>query len=94
MSIANPFNPEFWIEYEHEPSNVVRLNTPYAREHAKRNAAYSAQLVEADRRATRMAEIEELLGTYRDQRDRLNTLIFTLENEFELLRAPENVNGR
>jgi hypothetical protein len=73
------------------PDEFIRqvLKFPKVGIHVQRNAAYSAQLTEEDRRATRMSEIEELLVMYQGQRDQLNTLIFTLENEFELLRAPE-----
>jgi hypothetical protein len=88
MNIASPFDPKFWVEYE-PTNNVVHLDTPYAREHARRNASYSAQLLEEDRRATRLAELDELLKTYQGERDRLTSLIFTLENEQELLRAPD-----
>ena len=77
---------DFLIEYD-PACNVVQLDTPYARAHAQRNAAYSAQLLEEDRRATRMSEIEELLSMHQGERDRLTSLIFTLENEYELLRA-------
>jgi hypothetical protein len=69
------------VEYQHK-TNVHYL--PSA--HAVRNAAQAALLVEADRRQTRMAEIEELLVMYQAQRDSLNAAIFTLENEYELQR--------
>jgi hypothetical protein len=70
------------------PDEFIRtvLQFPKVGIHAQRNAAYSAQLTEDDRRATRMAEIEELLGQYQSQRDQLNVAIFTLEGEYELLR--------
>lgn len=70
------------VEYEHR-SNVHYL--PCAK--AKQQAELSAIALEQDRRLTRMAEIEELLAMYQAQRDTLNTAIFTLENEHELLRA-------
>lgn len=85
MSSANPFSREFWVMDEPR-SNVIQLNTPHARAHARANAAQAAMSLEEDRRATRMAEIEELLAMYQTQRETLNTVMFTLENEFELLR--------
>lgn len=71
------------------PDEFIRkvLHFPKIGIHAQRNAEYSAQLVENDRRLTRMAEIEELLAMYQAQRDTLNAAIFTLENEHELHRA-------
>jgi hypothetical protein len=40
---------DFFIEYEHEPANVVYLNNA----HARANAAHAALLLETDREATR-----------------------------------------
>jgi hypothetical protein len=71
------------------PDEFIRkvLQFPKVGIHAQRNAEYSAQLVENDRRLTRMAEIQELLATYEAQRDSLNMAIFTLQNEYEMQRT-------
>jgi hypothetical protein len=69
------------IDYEHR-TNVHYL--PGAK--AKQQAMLSAEALENDRRLTRMSEIEELLSMYETQRETLNTVMFTLANEYELLR--------
>lgn len=52
MTFPNPFSADFWVMAE-PPDNVVHLNTPYARAHARANASQAAQLLEADREAVR-----------------------------------------
>lgn len=75
------------IEYEHvPPSNVVVLNTPYAREHALANARQMAVSVEEDREAVHLEEIEALLEELYARRRRLEVEIFDLENERQRLK--------
>lgn len=81
MFRARDIREENAVEYEHK-TNVHYL--PGAK--AQQQAQYSAIALEENRRATRMAEVEELLRMYRSELDELSTLIFTLENEHELLR--------
>ena len=49
--------------------------------HAKANAAQGAQLLEADRRETRMAELDVLIAGYERDRNQLNRQIATLREE-------------
>jgi hypothetical protein len=83
--IAGDIREDSGIEYEHS-SKIHYL--PGAK--AVHQAHLSAEAVEQDRRLTRMAEIEELLQTYQAQRDSLNAVIFTLENEYELQRKAKS----
>lgn len=88
MNVLRPFDPEFWIEYDHEPpSNVLYLNTPFARA----NAAQVAQLDEDERKAIRRDEIVAELEELYNERERINVRIFDLENEQASLRAPQQV---
>lgn len=70
------------IEYQHE-LNVIHLNTPHARAHARANAEQAALLD----RQERDAMLTELLRQKRAARDELNAEIFDLENEQERLRG-------
>jgi hypothetical protein len=81
---AREFRDENAIEYEHR-TNVHYL--PGA--HAVRNAAQAALLVEEDRRATRMSEIEAELEIESSKRHEADLRIHTLMNEYDALRAPE-----
>lgn len=62
MNAVGPFDRKFWIEdevtYEHTP-NVIHLNTPHARSHARANAEQGAIGLEQDR-----AEGRRLWDTY------------------------------
>lgn len=82
MSIKTAIR-DFLIEYEHEPSNVVYLNTA----HARANAAHAAQLVENDRCLTRMSEIEAEIEIESAKRHEADLRIHTLMNEYDQLRA-------
>lgn len=83
MKFPNPFDREFWVMDE-PPSNVIHLNTPKARAHARANAAQAAMTLEEDREAMRrerrlliIQEIEQKRGE-----------IFDLETEYEMLGGP------
>jgi len=59
---------DFLIEYDHEPaSNVVYLNTPFARA----NARQAAQLLEHDRAAVREDIATNLMRERRRLQDRI-----------------------
>jgi len=70
------------LEYEHR-TNVHYL--PGA--HAVRNARQAALLVEEDRRATRMSEIEAELEIESARRHEADLRIHSLMNEYDQLRA-------
>jgi hypothetical protein len=70
-------------DYVYPASNVVHLNTPHARAHARANAEQAALLD----RQERDAMLTELLRQKRAERDQLNAEIFDLENEQERLRG-------
>jgi hypothetical protein len=55
------------------------------REHAKRNAAYSAQLLEADRAATRQEELRMLIEGYEADISKLRQVLACLREEHLLL---------
>jgi hypothetical protein len=74
------------IEYQHR-QNVLTFPGP----HAKSNAAYAAQLLEADRRETRRAEIRVLIESNRLEIERRAKLIQALRIEDQLLEAPSHV---
>lgn len=74
------------VEYQHR-SNVHYLPG----QHARTNAAYSAQLLEADRRECRRAAIREIIETHQAEIARRNRLINTLRVEDQLLEAPDHV---
>jgi hypothetical protein len=74
------------IEYEHVPSNVVQLNTPYVRAHAVANAAQAVMLDEEERKAIRKDEIAAELEELYAERQRIDVRIFDLENEQQRLR--------
>jgi hypothetical protein len=81
---AREIREENALEYEHR-TNVHYL--PGA--HAVRNAAQAALLVEEDRRATRMSEIEAELEIESSKRHEADLRIHSLMNEYDSLRAPE-----
>jgi hypothetical protein len=56
---------DFFIEYEHVPDNVIYLNTPFARDHARANAAQASVSLEEDREAVRRDELRRDLGRQR-----------------------------
>lgn len=62
MKFANPFSPEYWVMPEPH-SNVVHLNTPFARA----NARQAADLLEEDRAATRREELK--IDLFRQRRE-------------------------
>lgn len=77
MNILRPFDPEYWIEYEHEPpkSNVVQFPAV-----ARANAAQAAQLLEDDRAATRRDELRmDLMRERRQLSERIEYIDMALD---------------
>lgn len=78
MKFANPFDVEFWVLPEPEPTSH---SSP---ECARANAAYAAQLVE-ENRATLRADLMRRLRENREERDRINDAL----DELDALRVLE-----
>jgi hypothetical protein len=63
------------------PHNVVHLNTPHARAHARANAEQAMLLDKAEREQIQRDEIDALLEELYAKRRQLEGEIFDLENE-------------
>lgn len=69
MSFPNPFDTEYWIEYEPPKSNVVQL--PVAK---RANAAQAAESLEQDRKNMRIDIWNDLSREKRQLLERLGQI--------------------